>query len=84
MREIHGCVCSDCRHWLVVTEDGHMVTARQEPRLVLVSLTCEGGRVCLNGPNMEELRFPVKQPENPVMDCRSMSGFKSGTAVFSY
>ncbi|XP_022606172.1 mitochondrial amidoxime-reducing component 1-like [Seriola dumerili] len=61
------------RHWLVVTEDGHMVTGRQEPRLVLVSLTCEGGQVCLNGPNMEELRFPVKQPDNPVIDCRVFS-----------
>lgn len=55
----------------MVTADGHMVTGRQEPRLVLVSLTCEGHQVCLNGPDMEELRFPVKQPENPVMDCRS-------------
>ncbi|KAM7403636.1 hypothetical protein PAMA_004194 [Pampus argenteus] len=58
------------RHWLVVTDDGHMVTGRQEPRLVLVSLTCEGVQVCLNGPNMEELRFPVKQPDNPIIDCR--------------
>ncbi|XP_069567822.1 mitochondrial amidoxime-reducing component 1 [Brachyistius frenatus] len=58
------------RHWLVVTEDGHMVTGRQQPRLVLVSLTCEGGHVCVNGPNMEELRFPFKQPDNPVIDCR--------------
>lgn len=58
------------RHWVVVTEDGHTVTGRQEPRLVLVSLTCEGGQVCLNGPNMEELKFPIKQPDNPVLDCR--------------
>ncbi|KAG7511159.1 mitochondrial amidoxime-reducing component 1-like [Solea senegalensis] len=58
------------RHWLVVKEDGQMVTGRQQPRLVLVSLTCEGGHVCLNGPNMEELKFPVKQPDNHVMDCR--------------
>lgn len=58
------------RHWMVVKDDGHMVTGRQEPRLVLVSLTCEGGHVCLNGPNMEELRFPVKQPDNAVIDCR--------------
>uniref|UniRef100_UPI0037E92673 mitochondrial amidoxime-reducing component 1 n=1 Tax=Semicossyphus pulcher TaxID=241346 RepID=UPI0037E92673 len=58
------------RHWLVVTEDGHMVTGRQEPSLVLISLTCEGGYVCLNGPNMEELRFPVKQPDNLAIDCR--------------
>nr|XP_046269124.1 mitochondrial amidoxime-reducing component 1 [Scatophagus argus] len=58
------------RHWLVITEDGHMVTGRQEPRLVLVSLTCEGGRVCLSGPDMEELRFPIKQSDRPVIDCR--------------
>ncbi|XP_070698174.1 mitochondrial amidoxime-reducing component 1 [Pempheris klunzingeri] len=58
------------RHWMVVKEDGHMVTGRQEPRLVLVSLTCEGGDLCLNGPNMEELRFPVKQSDNPVINCR--------------
>ncbi|TNM96005.1 hypothetical protein fugu_017088 [Takifugu bimaculatus] len=58
------------RHWLVVTADGHTVTGRQEPRLVLVSLTCEGGQVCLSGPDMEELRFPIDQPENPVISCR--------------
>ncbi|XP_037603242.1 mitochondrial amidoxime-reducing component 1 isoform X1 [Sebastes umbrosus] len=58
------------RHWLVVKEDGGMVTGRQQPRLVLVSLTCEEGHVCLNGPNMEELRFPVKQSDNAVIDCR--------------
>lgn len=58
------------RHWLVVTEDGHMVTGRQQPRLVLVSLTVEGGQVCLNAPDMEELRFPLVQPDNSVMDCR--------------
>lgn len=61
------------RHWLVVTEDGHMVTGRQEPRLVLVSLTCDGGQVCLNGPNMDEVRFPLKQPDNRIMDCRVFS-----------
>ncbi|TKS87165.1 Mitochondrial amidoxime-reducing component 1 [Collichthys lucidus] len=58
------------RHWLVITEDGHMVTGRQEPRLVLVSLTCEDGQVCLNGPDMEELRFLFKQPDQLVIDCR--------------
>lgn len=72
-REFHSCVGFVCRHWLLVTEDGHMVTARQEPRLVLMSLTCEGGQVCLNGPNMEELKFPVRQPDNPIINCRSIS-----------
>lgn len=57
-------------HWLVITEDGRMVTGRQQPRLVLVSLSCEGGQLCLNGPQMEELRVPLHQPSNAVMDCR--------------
>ncbi|KAM9777285.1 mitochondrial amidoxime-reducing component 1-like [Neosynchiropus ocellatus] len=58
------------RQWLVVTEDGHMVTSRQQPRLVLVSMTAEGSNVVLNGPNMDELKFPANQPENKIMDCR--------------
>ncbi|XP_056446128.1 mitochondrial amidoxime-reducing component 1 [Gadus chalcogrammus] len=58
------------RHWLVVKEDGHMVTGRQQPRLVLVALTSDGGRLCLNGPGMEELQMPLQQPHNPIMDCR--------------
>uniref|UniRef100_A0A3Q3DM60 MOSC domain-containing protein n=1 Tax=Hippocampus comes TaxID=109280 RepID=A0A3Q3DM60_HIPCM len=66
--------CCTCSHWMVVTEDGHMVTGRQEPHLVLVSLTCEGGDVILNGPDMAELRFPVKQPNNTLMDCRCVFG----------
>ncbi|XP_071765674.1 mitochondrial amidoxime-reducing component 1 [Centroberyx gerrardi] len=61
------------RHWLVITEDGHMVTGRQEPRLVLVSLSCDDGQVCLNGPDMEELRIPLQQPDRPVIDCRVFS-----------
>lgn len=61
------------RHWLVITEDGHMVTGRQQPRLVLVSLTCEDGQLCLNGPQMEELRVPLHQPSNAVVDCRVFS-----------
>ncbi|MEQ2218695.1 hypothetical protein XENOCAPTIV_006919, partial [Xenoophorus captivus] len=57
-------------HWLVVTEEGNMVTARQEPRLVLVSLSYRGGHAYLNGPDMEELKLPVKQPDNPILNCR--------------
>ncbi|XP_052001946.1 mitochondrial amidoxime-reducing component 1-like [Xyrauchen texanus] len=61
------------RHWLVITEDGHMVSGRQQPRLVLVSLTCEDGQLCLNGPQMEGLRVPLQQPNNAVVDCRVFS-----------
>ncbi|XP_054836315.1 mitochondrial amidoxime reducing component 2-like [Eublepharis macularius] len=59
------------RFWLIIKKDGHMVTARQEPRLVLISVTCENGHLILNAPEMKELRFPVKLPEeNPVKNCR--------------
>ncbi|KAL0984473.1 hypothetical protein UPYG_G00141990 [Umbra pygmaea] len=61
------------RHWMVITEDGHMVTGRQEPRLVLVSLSSERGQMCLNGPEMEEQRFPLFHPNNPIINCRVFS-----------
>lgn len=74
LAEIHeiGFKCGELRdrQWLVVTEDGQMVTGRQEPRLVLVSLNCGDGRVSLSGPDMEELQFPIRQPDSPVIDCR--------------
>lgn len=66
------------RHWMVVTGDGNMVTGRQQPRLVLASLTCEGSQVCLNGPNMEQLTFPIKQPDNRVVNCRVFGDAISG------
>ncbi|XP_061481134.1 mitochondrial amidoxime reducing component 2-like [Rhineura floridana] len=59
------------RFWLVTKEDGHMVTARQESRLVLVSVNCKNGHLILNAPEMTELAVPVKVPEkNPVKNCR--------------
>ncbi|XP_077196079.1 mitochondrial amidoxime reducing component 2-like [Paroedura picta] len=59
------------RFWLVIREDGHMVTARQEPRLVLISVACENGNLILNAPEMKELSIPVKLPGgNPVKNCR--------------
>ncbi|KAF5909709.1 mitochondrial amidoxime-reducing component 1-like, partial [Clarias magur] len=75
-----GLRCGDLRdrHWLVITEDGHMVTGRQQPRLVLVSLTCEGGQVCLNAPGIEEFKFPLHQPTNPILKCRVFSSDTEG------
>ncbi|CAK7307986.1 mitochondrial amidoxime reducing component 2 isoform X1 [Canis lupus baileyi] len=59
------------RFWLVIKEDGHMVTARQEPRLVLVSITCEGECLMLKAPGMDQLVLPSKlPPSNKVHDCR--------------
>ncbi|XP_058389658.1 mitochondrial amidoxime reducing component 2 isoform X1 [Diceros bicornis minor] len=59
------------RFWLVIKEDGHMVTARQEPRLVLVSITYEDDRLILRAPSMDQLVLPSKLPSsNEVHDCR--------------
>uniref|UniRef100_A0A8C2URQ6 Mitochondrial amidoxime reducing component 2 n=1 Tax=Chinchilla lanigera TaxID=34839 RepID=A0A8C2URQ6_CHILA len=56
---------------MVVKEDGHMVTARQEPRLVLVSITPEGGSLVLRAPGMDQLVLPCKLPSsNALLDCR--------------
>ncbi|XP_062980154.1 mitochondrial amidoxime reducing component 2-like [Elgaria multicarinata webbii] len=59
------------RCWLVIKEDGHMVTARQEPQLVLISVTGENGGLTLSAPEMSDLHIPVRPPtENPVHNCR--------------
>ncbi|VFV21876.1 mosc domain-containing protein [Lynx pardinus] len=48
-----------------------MVTARQEPRLVLVSITYEGDRLILRAPGMDQLVLPGKLPSsNKLRDCR--------------
>ncbi|XP_048212552.1 mitochondrial amidoxime reducing component 2-like [Perognathus longimembris pacificus] len=59
------------RFWMVIKEDGHMVTARQEPRLVLVSITFENDRLIFKAPDMDQLVLPTKLPStNRIHDCR--------------
>lgn len=59
------------RFWMVVKEDGHMVTARQEPRLVLVAITLENNYLMLEAPGMEPIVLPIKLPSsNKILDCR--------------
>ncbi|XP_020020595.2 mitochondrial amidoxime reducing component 2 isoform X2 [Castor canadensis] len=59
------------RFWLVIKEDGHMVTARQEPRLVLVSITYENDCLTFSAPDVGQLILPTKLPSsNRLRDCR--------------
>ncbi|XP_026978030.1 mitochondrial amidoxime reducing component 2 [Sagmatias obliquidens] len=59
------------RFWLVIKEGGHMVTARQEPRLVLVSTTYEDDCLILRAPGMDQLVLPSKpRSSNKIHDCR--------------
>uniref|UniRef100_A0A6J0T5M2 Mitochondrial amidoxime reducing component 2-like n=1 Tax=Pogona vitticeps TaxID=103695 RepID=A0A6J0T5M2_9SAUR len=59
------------RCWLVIKEDGHMVTARQEPRLVLISIANENDCLTLSAPEMKDIHIPVRlSTRNPVKNCR--------------
>ncbi|XP_054305899.1 mitochondrial amidoxime-reducing component 1 isoform X4 [Pongo pygmaeus] len=59
------------RFWLVVNEEGNMVTARQEPRMVLISLTCDGDTLTLSAAYTKDLLLPIKTPTtNAVHKCR--------------
>lgn len=59
------------RHWLVVKEDKVHVTARQEPQMVLITATCDKGRLTLNAPEMDELQIPLKLPKtNAIFTCK--------------
>ncbi|XP_051004038.1 mitochondrial amidoxime-reducing component 1-like isoform X1 [Acomys russatus] len=59
------------RFWLVINEEGNMVTARQEPRLVLISLTCDNDTLTLSAAYTKDLLLPITPPTtNPVLQCR--------------
>ncbi|XP_053768429.1 mitochondrial amidoxime-reducing component 1 isoform X2 [Desmodus rotundus] len=59
------------RFWLVIDETGNMVTARQDPRLVLISVTYEGDALTLHAPSMEDLLLPLRTPSaGAVFKCR--------------
>nr|XP_033794902.1 mitochondrial amidoxime reducing component 2-like [Geotrypetes seraphini] len=59
------------RHWMVIKEDGHLVSARQEPRLVLISVRGEGSNLIFSATDMKELYLPLKAAKtNPIRNCR--------------
>lgn len=55
----------------MINEEGNMVTARQEPRLVLISLTCEDDTLTLSAAYTKDLLLPITPPAtNPLLQCR--------------
>ncbi|KAM9316858.1 uncharacterized protein PAF06_007951 [Gastrophryne carolinensis] len=67
------------RHWLVVKEDKVLVTARQEPRMVLITLTCDDRHMTLSAPGMENLDVPLKLPNsNAIFTCKVFGNQVSG------
>jgi MOSC domain-containing protein len=53
------------RRWMVVDADGRTVTAREHPRLVLVTPRVHGGRITLTSPDLPDLTVPV--PAGPEL-----------------
>ncbi|XP_040286396.1 mitochondrial amidoxime-reducing component 1-like [Bufo bufo] len=59
------------RHWLVVKEDKVHVTARQEPRMVLITATYGKGHLTLSAPEADDLQIPLKLPtRNAIFTCK--------------
>ncbi|XP_053315634.1 mitochondrial amidoxime reducing component 2 [Spea bombifrons] len=59
------------RHWLVVKEDKVCVTGRQEPRLVLMTASCDDTHLTLCAPDMDELHVPLKlSASNETFTCK--------------
>ncbi|XP_054836305.1 mitochondrial amidoxime reducing component 2-like [Eublepharis macularius] len=58
------------RCWTVIKEDGCILSAKQKPRLVLVSVSYESGYLTLSAPGMKTLSIPVKLPvTNSICNC---------------
>ncbi|XP_018427550.1 PREDICTED: mitochondrial amidoxime-reducing component 1 [Nanorana parkeri] len=67
------------RHWLVVKEDKVHVTARQEPRMVLITVTCDRGHLTLSAPGMNKLDIPLKLlTSNAIFTCKVHGNEVSG------
>ncbi|XP_032072385.1 mitochondrial amidoxime reducing component 2-like isoform X1 [Thamnophis elegans] len=58
------------RFWTVIKEDGQMLSAKNIPRMVLISVSCEEDYLILNAPGMKTLRIPVDLPQtNSIWNC---------------
>lgn len=53
------------RQWMLVEDDGEMLTQRDEPRLALVSQTIKGGELVLRAPGMLALHIALDRVEAP-------------------
>ncbi|XP_073528009.1 mitochondrial amidoxime reducing component 2-like [Phyllobates terribilis] len=59
------------RHWLVVKEDKVHVSAREEPRLVLITATIDNDHLTLRAPEIDVLQIPLELPKtNAVFTCK--------------
>ncbi|XP_019495205.1 PREDICTED: mitochondrial amidoxime-reducing component 1-like isoform X1 [Hipposideros armiger] len=73
------------RFWLVINEKGNMVTAHQEPREVLISLTCECDALTLGAAYMKDLLLPIETPTtNAVFKRRECFMERCGDMATGY
>ncbi|XP_026551513.1 mitochondrial amidoxime reducing component 2-like [Pseudonaja textilis] len=59
------------RFWTVIKKDGQMISAKNIPRMILISVSCEDDYLILNAPGMKTLQIPLELPQtNSIWNCR--------------
>lgn len=61
------------RHWMVIRRDGAFLSARKEPKLVLIKPSSEGDNLLLDAPGMPTLVLPICPPidkSSKLIKCR--------------
>ncbi|KAE8600451.1 hypothetical protein XENTR_v10013255 [Xenopus tropicalis] len=67
------------RHWAVSNEEKTVVSARHEPRLVLINSSSDQGFLTLSAPEMEDLKVPLTHPStNEVVTSRVLGHLVQG------
>ncbi|OPL33292.1 mosc mitochondrial domain-containing protein, partial [Mytilus galloprovincialis] len=56
------------RHWMVIRRDGAFLSARKEPKLVLIKPSSEGDNLLLDAPGMPTLVLPKCPPIEKIWD----------------
>ncbi|KAG8443784.1 hypothetical protein GDO86_009097 [Hymenochirus boettgeri] len=67
------------RYWAVSNEEKTVVSARHEPKLVLINSSCDNGFLTLSAPEMDNLSIPLKLPStNEIVTTRVLGHLVEG------
>ena len=69
------------RTWMVIRKDASFLSARLEPKLVLIRPTSKGDSLCLDAPGMLSLvlpKFPVINARSKFIKCRVWDEYITG------
>ncbi|VDI72515.1 Hypothetical predicted protein [Mytilus galloprovincialis] len=69
------------RHWMVIRRSGSFLSARQEPKLVLIKPSSDGDNLLLDAPGMPTLVLPICPPidkNSKLIKCRVLNAYITG------